>query len=46
MAWHQTSDKPLPELMLAQLTDTYWTLVGDKSINWTTADLFRVAGSV
>ena len=23
MAWHQTGYKPLPELMLTQLTDTY-----------------------
>ena len=23
MAWHQTDDKPLPEVMLAQFTDAY-----------------------
>ena len=30
MAWHQIGNKPLPELMLTQFTDTYATLGGDK----------------
>ena len=33
IAWHQTSDKPLPEPMLTQLT-IYATLGGDKLTSW------------
>ena len=30
MAWRRTGDKPLPELMLTQFTDTYVALGGDE----------------
>ena len=31
MAWRRTGDKPLPELMLTQLTDTYMRHLGEMS---------------
>ena len=31
MAWHQTSDKPLPEPVLTQSTDTYMWHQGEMS---------------
>ena len=30
MAWHRTGDKPLPEPMMTQFTDSYEALVGDE----------------
>ena len=31
MAWHQIGDKPLPEPMMAEFTDTYMLHQGDMS---------------
>ena len=43
MAWRCTGNKPLPEPMLTQFTDTYTAPGGDELIQWPLIDVATIS---